>query len=176
MSRYNHPSSTKKDLNQSIRAAGKRKNIDEVVKIWRSLGAEADAYTYAAVITAAGNNNRMDLAEEAFRMAIDPRNYQVDVVTLNCMITAAGNNNRMDLAIDIYNYALSVGQANAITFLNFNDTRINNKFPGQPVYSAHSYSVRYRNDPYSWHCSQRLFAIPRTATQQDIHTTPSYPS
>ena len=126
------------------------------------------------MITTAGNNNRMDLAEEAFRMAIDPKNYQANMVTLNSMITAAGNNNRMDLVIDIYNYAVSIGQTDAITFGNFNDARIKNKVPEQTVCSAHSYSARYRNDPYSWHCSQQFFAIPETATEQDIDTAPSY--
>ena len=76
---YMSRQSAKKGLDAAIRAAGKNGDIDKVIRIFQTLGAEADVYTYTAVITAAGNNNRMDLAEEAFRIALE-RN-QADVVT-----------------------------------------------------------------------------------------------
>ncbi|MCX7122001.1 MAG: hypothetical protein NTZ67_09585 [Gammaproteobacteria bacterium] len=150
---------TKTDLDAAIRAAGKRRDINEVNRIFRSLGTRSDVYTYTPVITAAGNNNRMDLAEESFRIAL--ANNQANVVTLNSMITAAGNNNRTDLAEEAFRIALARNQADIVTHGNINDARQKNTISAQPTPTT-----RYRHNPYSFVCSWEADnTVPPTSTE-----------
>ena len=85
---YMSRQSEKKDLDVAIRAAGKRRDVNSLVDAYHRATAQgqyqhhpylADVVTLNIAITVAGNNQRLDLAEDAFRIAL-ARN-QADVVT-----------------------------------------------------------------------------------------------
>ena len=111
------------ELDEAIRAAGIRRNINTVIHIVQILGTQADAYTYTAVITAAGNCNRLDVLIDAYHRATAQGEYQhsrrniADVVTLSSAITAAGNCNLMGLAEEA-RIALANNQADVVMRAN----------------------------------------------------------
>ena len=108
------PDQRKMNIDEAIRTAGRNNDINQLLYLVQILGNQADVYTYTAVIVAAGHNQWMKLAEEAYQTALE--RDQVDTVMINQMIFAAGNNGRMDLVEEVFLYAFTHFQFNAKTF------------------------------------------------------------
>ena len=156
-----HHQPSTKELTQQLTMAGKHHNTHEIERIYWQLvnSGQANVVTFNSMITAAGNNGRMDLAIDAYNRTL--RTGQADVVTFSSMITAAGNNGRMDLAIDAYNRVTDQSnyQADEVTHSAMQQARQKNTFGEGPHVPCR------QNRPYSYDGTAVFFA-PRARFQQ----------
>ena len=89
-----HHQPSTKELTQQLTMAGKHHNTHEIERIYWQLvnSGQANVVTFNSMITAAGNNGRMDLAIDAYNRVTDQSNYQADEVTHSAMQQARQKN------------------------------------------------------------------------------------